>query len=83
LEPVEVYAAGGAIEAQYVEGLLREEGIEARVRDFSVTPYPMHVGAMTERRIVVPPDDREAALELLRSAEADGLLTKGNILEDS
>ncbi len=52
------------------------------MRDFSVTPYPMHVGAMTERRVVVPPEDREAALELLRSAEADGLLTKGNILEE-
>jgi len=76
-----VYAAGDPIEAQAALSILEGAGIAAELRDYSVSPYPMAVGPMTERQIVVSVDDRDAALTLLAEAAAGELLNPENVLD--
>lgn len=73
---VEVYTARDLIETSVVTGILESAGLEPRVRDMTITPYPVSVGPLGEKRIMVPRDQAEKARELLRRAVEDGILPK-------
>jgi len=79
-----VYIALDAIEASAVTGVLAGAGIEARVRDMTISPYPVSLGPLGERHILVPEDQTEEARAALRSAIEDGFLRpEGILIEDS
>ncbi len=80
MEPVEIYACSDAVETGFVSNLLEAEGIRAYVRDLTVRPYPVSIGPLGERRIAVHPHDLPRALDLLRSAAADGVIRPDGIL---
>lgn len=75
---VEVYIALDLIEVGAVTGLLESEGIEARVRDMTIRPYPVSVGPLGEKRIAVAGDQAGRARELLRRAVEDGILANSD-----
>ncbi|MFU8856769.1 MAG: DUF2007 domain-containing protein [Deferrisomatales bacterium] len=79
-EPVLVYVALDPLEASAVTGVLEAAGIAVWVRDLTVTPYPVTLGPLGERRILVPGERAEEARELLRVAQEDGFLREGGIL---
>ena len=64
----EVVFAGDRIEAELVLNILREEGFNAR--DWADLPGP-YTGMAGMCRIVVPPDEGEAAREFLASLQRD------------
>ena len=78
--PVEIYACSDAVETGFVSNLLEAEGIRVYVRDLTVTPYPVTVGPLGERRIAVLPADLDAAVGLLRAAAADGVIRPDGLL---
>ena len=80
--PVAVYRASDPIEIQSAQGILQATGIEAAILDQTVSPYPMSVGPLADRRLLVASDAAEAAVELLAEAAADGLLTPGNLIQE-
>lgn len=71
---VEVYTAFDVIEASVVTGILESAGLEPRVRDLTVTPYPVSVGPLSEKRIAVPRHQAREARSLLEKAIEDGVL---------
>lgn len=75
-----VYVALDHIEASAVTGVLASAGIEARVLDMTITPYPVTLGPLGERRILVPSGEAADARALLRAARDDGFLREGGIL---
>jgi hypothetical protein len=75
-----VYVALDSIESSAVTGILDSAGIDARVRDLTVTPYPVSLGPLGERHILVPADRAAEAQALLRTAREDGYLREGGIL---
>lgn len=75
-----VYVALDDIEASAVTGVLASAGIEARVLDMTITPYPVALGPLGERRILVASDQAADARDLLREAREDGFLRKGGIV---
>ncbi|GAB4263317.1 MAG: hypothetical protein Kow0092_14120 [Deferrisomatales bacterium] len=70
----EVYVAHGPIELDAVVGVLEAAGLSPRVRDMRVTPYPVTVGPLGERRVLVRKDQAGTAREALRRAARDGIL---------
>lgn len=70
----EVYVTSDAIEATAVTGMLESAGLDARIRDMAITPYPVTIGPLSEKRILVPADQAEEALAILRRAAEDGFL---------
>ncbi len=82
-EITEVYVALEAVEAAAVAGLLEAAGLSPRIRDMTITPYPVAFGPLGEKRVAVPTTQARQARELLRHAVNDGyLLPQGIILED-
>ncbi|GAB4250405.1 putative signal transducing protein [Deferrisoma sp.] len=78
----EVYVALDAVEASAVTGLLASAGLEVRVRDMGVTPYPVSIGPLGEKRIEVPADRAEEARRVLRQAARDGYLRPGALVQE-
>jgi len=78
-----VYIALDAIEASAVTGVLSAAGIEGRVRDMTITPYPISFGPLGERHILVPAEHAEEARALLRAALEDGFLRAEGILVEA
>ncbi|RMG86033.1 MAG: DUF2007 domain-containing protein [Candidatus Dadabacteria bacterium] len=78
----EVYVALDAVEASAVTGLLASAGLEVRVRDMGVTPYPVSIGPLGEKRIEVPADRAEEARRILRQAARDGYLRPGALVQE-
>jgi hypothetical protein len=72
-----VYTCYDPIAADAVAGMLEAEGIAARVRDLTVSPYPVSIGPLSERRIEVPAKDAERAAAVLAEAKGDGVLDPG------
>ena len=72
-----VFVCHDTITAQAVVGLLETQGIETRVRDLSVSPYPVSIGPLSERHIEVPSEDAQRAAAALDAARRDGIL-EGN-----
>ena len=69
---VEIYAAGGSVEAERITLLLKEEGIEASVRATSVPAFP---GAGNQRHlIVVFATAKPQATSIIERAIADEVL---------
>ncbi|MEW6489739.1 MAG: DUF2007 domain-containing protein [Thermodesulfobacteriota bacterium] len=75
-----VYVALDHIEAFAVTGVLASAGIEARVLDMTITPYPVTLGPLGERRILVASEHAAEARDLLRVAREDGFLREGGIV---
>ena len=75
-----VYIAFDAIETAAVTGVLAAAGIEARVRDMTISPYPVSLGPLGEKHILVPEEQTEEARAALRSALEDGFLRPEGIL---
>jgi hypothetical protein len=81
---VEVYVALDAIEVSAVTGLLESAGLEVRVRDMTITPYPISIGPLGEKRIFVPRQHAQEARRVLHQAWKDGFLkNEGNIIDDA
>jgi hypothetical protein len=74
LELVEVYVASDPIESSAVAGILEAAGLDVRVRDMAISPYPVTVGPLGEKRIAVPGEQAEEARALLIAAAQDGIL---------
>lgn len=78
----EVYIALESVEASAVTGLLEDAGLSPRVRDMTITPYPVALGPLGEKRVAVPTPQAPLARELLHHAVEDGFLrAQGIILE--
>lgn len=75
-----VYVALDDIETSAATGVLAAAGVEARVLDMTITPYPVALGPLGERRILVPSDQAAQARALLRTAREDGFLREGGIV---
>ena len=69
-----VYVCYDTIAAHAVVGILEAEGICARVRDLTVSPYPVTIGPLSERHIEVPGVEAERANAVLDEAREDGVL---------
>ncbi len=80
-ELVEIYVALDAVEVSAVTALLEAEGIRVHVRDMSITPYPVTIGPLGEKRIAVPAGSEAAARRVLERAVRNGYLRTGRILE--
>lgn len=65
-----VYITYDLIEAEIIKDLLSSGGIEAVLRSFKISPYPVNVGKMGEIRIMVRQADKEIAEELIKSKNA-------------
>ncbi len=73
-ELFEVYRALNDVEAVTVTALLESAGIQARIRDMTVRPYPVSLGPLAERRIWVPAAQAWWAASVLDAAVSDGVL---------
>lgn len=62
-----VVFAGDRIEAELVMGILREEGFHPR--EWADLPAPAYAGPIGTARIVVPPEEGEAARSFLAGLE--------------
>ena len=69
-----VYICYDPIAAHAVVGMLEAEGIAARVRDLTVSPYPVTIGPLSERHVEVPGEEEERAIAVLDEARQDGVL---------
>jgi hypothetical protein len=68
----DVYAAGGAMEADRITLLLQDEGIEAVKREVSVSEFP---STATQRYLILAPEtDKARAQDLIRGAIRDGII---------
>ena len=76
----EVYVTSDLIEASVVTGILEQGGLNPRIRDMTVRPYPVSVGPLGEKRIAVPDDQADEARHLLETAAVDGILAQDKIL---
>jgi hypothetical protein len=79
---IDVFVTSDVIELSVAAGILEAAGLEPRLRDLTVRPYPVSIGPLGEKRIAVPPDQARLARELLGAALADGALTCGSLLAD-
>ena len=70
----DLYVAMDMLEAELIRGTLSDEGVEAAVLDHKdhVFPTSSTGGGV---RIMVPVDKVEQALEVLRAARADGVIS--------
>lgn len=75
VELVEIYVTFNDIEANFLVSLLGEQGIIAAIRDMTITPYPMKIAPFCEKRVQVEKDKRDIAVEIIRRAWEDGLLS--------
>ena len=73
--PAEVYVTSDLLEAEYIKGLLEEKGIPAFIRDMGMTPYPLNIGPLNEKRILVPAEAAKKAREILRKAIEDQVIS--------
>jgi hypothetical protein len=79
-----VYIALDTIEAAVVTGVLASAGIEGRVRDMTISPYPVSFGPLGEKHILVVEEQAEDARGVLRTALEDGFLrAEGLLVEDN
>ncbi len=53
------------------------------MRDMTITPYPVTLGPLGERHILVRAEDAEEARALLRAALEDGFLREEGILVEA
>ena len=63
----EVYAPGDELEAQLLSENLRGQGIDAQVFSQQDHVYPVHVGELGRVRLLVPDQERDRALEMIRA----------------
>jgi hypothetical protein len=74
-EYVTVYVANGQLDAEMIRGFLEASGIPAMVSQESVgTILGLASGPLGEVNILVPVENKEEALELLRSMENGDLI---------
>lgn len=83
LDLVEVYIAQDRVEASAVLALLHGADLDPRLRDMTITPYPVSFGPMGEKRIAVPREQGEEARRLLRQAIEDGYLRRHGIVVEN
>ena len=75
-----IYIALDTIEASAVIGVLATRGIEGRIRDMTISPYPVSFGPLGEKHILVPEEQAEEGISALRTALEDGFLRVDGIL---
>jgi len=73
---VEVYMVSNRMEAEVIQSLFDENGIELLIRDLRMFPVLPDFGRRARLRIAVPVDSEEPARKLLEEARADGALTE-------
>ncbi|MBN2360098.1 MAG: DUF2007 domain-containing protein [Deltaproteobacteria bacterium] len=77
----EVYATVSSVEAERIRGLLEAESIACYVRVLRSRAFPTAIGADSTSRIAVPRYQIERAVELIKQARADGVVSSdGNLL---
>jgi len=77
----EVYVTVDAIEAERIRGLLEAESIACYVRALRSGAFPTAIGAESGCRVAVPRYQLERAIELIKRARADGIVSSdGNLL---
>ncbi|MEC9400548.1 MAG: hypothetical protein VX475_23170 [Myxococcota bacterium] len=77
IEFVEIYATHNFLEAQILEDLFTDQGIQTLARKIEVAPMPTNVGSFGEHRLGVPEEKVVAAVKLIEQAIADGAVTRG------
>ncbi len=71
----EIYATYHEIEADRIHALLEDEGIACYVRSLRRAAFPTQAGSEAPTRVAVPQDQVEKALELIRQARTDSVLS--------
>jgi hypothetical protein len=72
----EIYMVSNRMEAEVVQGILEEQGVEFLIRDLRVFPVLPDFGLRARLRIAVPTDKEEEARKVLLEAQEDGALTE-------
>lgn len=75
-----VYVARDPLEVSAVTGLLASAGIEARVRDMTVSPYPVTFGPLGEKHVLVRGEQARHARSVLDRARRDGFLPEHGLV---
>jgi hypothetical protein len=77
----EVYVTTSGIEAERLHGLLEAESIACYIRHLGSGAFPTSIGAESGCRIAVPRYQLERAIELIKRARTDGIVSSdGNLL---
>ena len=72
----------GKLQAEIIRGMLQAQGIEVMLsQESAASIYGFGIGPMAEVEILVPPDQLEAARELLKAYDEGSL--ESNDLQDS
>ncbi len=82
VELVELYVTFNDIEANFLLSLLKENGIIALIRDMTITPYPLKIAPFSEKRVQVEKEKRDFAVEIIKRAREDGLLSRNGYFKD-
>ena len=77
IEFVEIYATHNFLEAQILEDLFQDNGIQTLARKIEVAPMPTNVGIFGEHRLGVPEQRVTQAVKLIAQAIEDGAVTRG------
>jgi len=72
----EIYMVSNRMEAEVIQGLFEENGVEFLVRDLRMFPVLPDFGRRVRLRIAVPGDQEARARQLLEEARSDGALTE-------
>lgn len=81
-EMLDVYACYDAQELERARELLADRGLEVLLRDRGSTAFPTTVGMTATKLVAVRATQHKVALEVLRSAIADGVLVpEGHLVE--
>ena len=72
----EIYMVSNRMEAEVIQSLFDENGIDLLIRDLRVFPVLPDFGRRAKLRIAVPTDQEAQARKLLEEARADGALTE-------
>lgn len=70
-----VYASYNEIEADRIRSLLEDEGVPCYVRGLRRAAFPTQAGTEAPNRIAVPTDQTERAIELIKQARADDIVS--------
>ena len=79
---MEIYATYDLLEAEQIRGFLEETGILTKIRDLSISPYPLSIGGFNEKRIIVLNYYKKEALKLIANAIEDQVISSNGIFID-
>ena len=77
---VDVCTTTSAIEAERIAGLLEQSSIACYVRSMRSGSFPTNLGSDSTNRIAVPLYQTKRALELIKQARVDGIVSSDGTL---